>query len=73
MQSVAFLNRVVACFSLMALMLLITACSSTDPLLNARDSEGIPNLPSQSGDRPEIISLGDIHRLSPAQEMEFFD
>lgn len=73
MQSVAILNRVVVRISFLISIVLLTACSSMDPLRDTSDADSIPNLPSQFGDRPDIISLGDIHRLSPAQEMEFFD
>ena len=51
---------------------LLTACTSVDPVLTTSNLE-TPEFPNIFSERPELVSLIDIHRLTPQQEEDFFN
>ncbi len=64
-----FCNRLSAVFSL--LVILSTGCSSLESGNSQTRWNELPELPAVFGERPALVELADIHRLSPEQESAF--
>jgi len=53
------------------LILLLTSCTSIEQPATVADLDSRPNFPNIFSEKPQMVSLNDIHQLSPEQEQEF--
>lgn len=60
-------------FACLLCILLLTSCSSIEPIIVLEDQTLPPSYPNYFGQKPDLASLQEIHQLSPQQEENFLE